>query len=265
MWFFNIKADDDKVIHKLRSTTAGVVFSEYDLWCLETHKFITDLMLFRLCKMIQTPKGTVIKTPKLYIVDPQILNRLVNIADLHWEVDNCVKRRKELGVKNGWSKRLENGQTLVLLFNFPVNLHWFSTHVSLSPDRKNILLRFYNSMNNFDPLRTQHAKLITGLLHLLGCNPSRRPVIEVTRQHSECLQQRRGRNLCGIHCVMRVWLASTNQDGDDTKITTSVVDHVREYCLLALFNEDKRLCYPLTPEEKHANDFVIKAPIVIDV
>lgn len=248
MRLFNINSPEE--IKKLYNTPAGVMFTEHDLWSLENHKFMGDLMLFRLCNFI--------KGPNVHIVDPQLLNRLVDIGNLKWNVENIVKRRKELGGDKAWSARLDAGQTLVLLFNFPVNAHWFSTHISLSPNRNNIHLRFYNSLRHWDALRTTHAKLITQLLHLLGCNPSSRPVLEVTAQHNVCLQQRLSRNLCGIHCVMRVWLVSTNQQGDDTQVSHALVDRVREYCLLAIFNNDPRVCYELTEEERHANDFSIK-------
>ena len=253
MHLFNIPETDAETIKKLKSTPASVVFSEYDLWSLVNYQFLTDLMLFRLCKML--------KGPKQYIVDPQMLSRLVNFEKNCWDVTNMRKRKEELGDTKSWSKRLEDGQTLVLLINMPANVHWFSVHVSLNSERTKIMLRFYDSMKSLttgeNSQRKKIAELITGVLHLLGCDLFKRPVVDTTCHHYECLQQRGSRNLCALHCVMRVWLSTTSQDGDDIHVTTDVVDHLREYCILSIFSADKKSCYELTEEEKHANDFGI--------
>ena len=251
MKFFNVDQTDTEALTKLHSTPASVVFSEHDLWSLVTYNFLTDLVLFRLCQML--------KGPNLYIVDPQMLSRLVDFENMRWNTANILKRREELGDNKSWSKRLESGQTLVLLMNMPANVHWLSAHVSLNSEGTNIMLRFYNSMKSLGPaqLRKKTAELITGLLHLLGCDLVSRPVVDSTDTHYDCLQQRGSRNLCAIHCVMRVWLSNTSQDGDDRQVTIEVVDHLREYCLLSIFNADKKSCYELTEEEKHANDFGI--------
>ena len=246
--FFNIGGTKEE-IQRLRAKIAANVFNEYDLWCLETYRFLSDIMLFRLCKYL--------KGPSLYVVDPQMSNRFINLYDGTLDTDNIVKRRKELGADTNWSSRLQRGQTVVLLFNYPSMLHWLSVHITVSNDDGPYLLRFYNSMKLPLTKRKKHALTITGLLHLMGCNVTHRTVQDVTNIHKACLQQRPGRNLCAIHCAMRVWLASTEQDGDDVVVNTALVDHVREYCLLAVFNEDEKVCHEYTDEECHANDFII--------
>ena len=69
------------------------------------------------------------------------------------------------------------------------------------------------------------------------------------------LKQRKSRNLCALHVFARAWMIATDQQDDNIKFTHDNVDTIRDYVLELVLSKDKRVCYPLTPEEKKHTEF----------